>query len=57
MKRTLMMLLLLLTVIYAMAQGTCAYCRGKGRVVKNITTSQYGVRNNYYCCPLKLQRA
>ena len=52
MKRTLMMLLLLLTVIYAMAQGTCAYCRGKGRVVKNITTSQYGVRNNYKVkCP------
>lgn len=52
MKRTLMMLLLLLTVIYAMAQGTCSYCGGKGRVVKNITTSQYGVRNNYKVkCP------
>ena len=47
MKRTLMMLLLLLTVVYAMAQGICSYCGGKGKVVKNISTSQYGVRNNY----------
>ena len=52
MKRTLMMLLLLLTVVYAMAQGICSYCGGKGKVVKNISTSQYGVRNNYKVkCP------
>ena len=52
MKRTLMMSLLLLTVVYAMAQGICSYCGGKGKVVKNISISQYGVRNNYKVkCP------
>lgn len=52
MKKAFILLLLLFTVVFAMAQGVCSFCRGTGTVVKNIVSSQYGIRNNYKVkCP------
>jgi len=48
-----LILSLLLTTLFAMAQSVCSICGGKGTVAKNITTFQYGLGYNYRVkCPI-----
>ena len=52
MKRTLTVFLLLhLLVIVAVAQQDCPYCGGTGKIVKNISVSQYGLSKEKVKCP------
>ena len=52
MKRTLTTFLLLhLLVIVAVAQQDCPYCGGTGKIVKNISVSQYGLSKEKVKCP------
>lgn len=52
MKRPFITMFMLLVSIAIMAQSRCSYCGGKGTVVKNITSSQYGLNGNYKVkCP------
>ena len=52
MKRLLTSLMLLhLTVIVAVAQQDCLYCGGTGKIVKNISVSQYGLSSEKVKCP------
>lgn len=52
MKRFMTTILLLqLLVVVAMAQGSCRYCGGTGKMVKNIAVSRYGAADYKVKCP------